>query len=220
MVFKRIVAVVIWLLVTLTSAFGFMASELRIAPGDFFCESIDCTGSELLGTRDLCRENGWLNYDTLSGCSVATNNLRQPGLGSIALPRTKGLGATSTTDELLRTGAIPGREGVILNQKTVNFSDLWKISDNAGVEFALTREGGNYILRSGAANRVPIPQGVRPIVHTHPLNAAGVNSVLPSSADIRVLNNLWNLNPNGARPVSQIITGPNSTTIFRATGLQ
>ena len=50
-----------------------MASELRIAPGDFFCETIDCTGSESFGTRDLCRENGWLNYDTLSGCSVATN---------------------------------------------------------------------------------------------------------------------------------------------------
>ena len=42
MVFKRIVAVLLWLLVTLTSAFGFMASELEIASGDFFYETIAC----------------------------------------------------------------------------------------------------------------------------------------------------------------------------------
>ena len=73
MVFKRIAAVLLWLLVTLTSAFGFMSSELRIAPSDFFCETLDCAEQNDLGTRDLCRENGWLNYDTLSGYCVAAN---------------------------------------------------------------------------------------------------------------------------------------------------
>jgi hypothetical protein len=73
MVFKRIATVFLWLLVTLTSAFGFMASELEIASSDFFYETIDCAESETPGTRNLCRENGWLNYDTTSGYCVATN---------------------------------------------------------------------------------------------------------------------------------------------------
>ena len=79
MVFKRIASVLLWLLVTLTSAFGFMASELEIAPSDFFCETIDYAESETAGTRNLCRENGWLNYDTTSGCCVAANKVtRKP----------------------------------------------------------------------------------------------------------------------------------------------
>ena len=56
------------------------------------------------------------------------------------LPRSPELGAISTTDELLRTGAIPGAEGVILNQPHVLFNDLWRLSERAGVEFVLTHE--------------------------------------------------------------------------------
>jgi len=75
MVFKRIAAVLLWLLVTLTSAFGFMSSELKIAPSDFFCGTLDHAEQNDIGTRDTCRENGWLNDDTLSGYCVAANKV-------------------------------------------------------------------------------------------------------------------------------------------------
>jgi hypothetical protein len=34
-----------------------------------------------------------------------------------------------------------------------------------------------------------------------------------------VLNDYWARNPSIQRPVSQVITGQNQTTIFRATGI-
>lgn len=145
--------------------------------------------------------------------------LEQRGLSKLALPRTSGLGPTSTTAELLQAGAIPGREGVVLTQRHVVFTDLWQLSNKSGVEFALTREEGQFVLRSGSPTSAPIPSGIRPIVHTHPPDADGLNSLLPSRADINVLNDYWARNPTIQRPVSQIITGPNQTTIFRATGL-
>ena len=79
MVFKRIVAVLLWLLVTLTSAFGFMASELEPASGDFFCGTLVPAGQNDLGTREQCRINGWLNYDTTSGYTVAENKIDDAG---------------------------------------------------------------------------------------------------------------------------------------------
>ena len=81
MVFKRIAAVLFWLLVTLTSAFGFMASDLEIAPSDFFYETLDPVEQNDLGTRDTCWENGWLSYDTTSGYCVATNKVRPQDYG-------------------------------------------------------------------------------------------------------------------------------------------
>jgi hypothetical protein len=146
-------------------------------------------------------------------------NLEQPGLTRLAMPRTPGLGPTATTAELLQSGAIPGREGIILTQRNVVFNDLWQLSDKSGVEFVLTRENGQFMLRSGSPTSAPIPVGFRPIVHTHPLDDHGFNSLLPSRADINVLNDYWARNPSIQRPVSQIITGPNQTTPFRATGL-
>ncbi|QPF74663.1 LysM peptidoglycan-binding domain-containing protein [Roseateles sp. DAIF2] len=145
--------------------------------------------------------------------------LEQRGLSKLALPRTLELGPTSTTSELLQTGAIPGRDGVVLTQRHVSFNDLWKLSDNSGVEFVLTREDGQFMLRSGSPTSAPIPGGVRPIVHTHPLDGDGLNSLHPSRADINVLNDYWARNPTTQRPVSQIITGPNQSTRFWATGL-
>ena len=148
----------------------------------------------------------------------ANESLEQTGISRLELPRSPELGAISTTDELLRTGAIPGAEGVILNQPRVLFNDLWRLSERAGVEFVLTHENGHYVLRSGSPTSTRIPRGVRPIVHTHPLDSNGVNSRLPSRADINLLNRYWMLHPDEPRPVSQIIIGPNETTIFRATG--
>lgn len=71
--FKRIAAVLLWLLVTLTSAFGFVSSELETASGDFFCGTLEDAGRNDSSSRFLCRINGWLNYDTLSECAVAAN---------------------------------------------------------------------------------------------------------------------------------------------------
>lgn len=144
--------------------------------------------------------------------------LKQVGMSRLALPRTEGLGPMSTTAELLRTGAIPGREGVILQQRTVPFSDIWKMSEKSGVEFVLTKESGGWMLRSGSSTSAPIPGGIRPILHTHPFDSDGVNSLLPSKADINVLNNYWARNPTIPRPVSQILTGQPEPTRFYATG--
>jgi len=146
-------------------------------------------------------------------------NVRQPGLNRIALERTKGLGSNSTTKELLSSGAIPGKQGVILDQKTVVFNDIWKMSEKSGVEFILTKENGIFILRSGSPTSAPIKSGVRPIIHTHPKDTNGVNSLLPSNADINILNAQWARNPNGPRPVSQILTGEKIPTRFYATGI-
>jgi hypothetical protein len=146
--------------------------------------------------------------------------LRQGGMSKLALPRTEGLGSTSTTAELLNSGAIPGREGVILQQRTVPYADIWKMSEKSGVEFLLTKENGNWMLRSGSPTSVPIPGGVRPTLHTHPLDADGLNSLLPSKADINVLNDYWARNPTAPRPVSQILTGQPEPTRFYATGLE
>ena len=147
--------------------------------------------------------------------------LRSGGLDRIPQPRSPGLGPTATTRQLIESGNIPGIEGVVLNQQVVKFDDIWKMSENTGLEFALTRENGNYVLRSGSQTSVPVPRGIRPIAHTHPVDPlTGETSLLPSRADMNTLNNVWNLNPSAPRPVSQIITGPGRTTVFRATGLE
>lgn len=91
---------------------------------------------------------------------------------------------------------------MVLGQRTVPFGDVWKLSENSGVEFLLSRENGKFVLRSGSATSVPIPGGVRPIAHTHPVDADGINSLLPSRADINVLNDYWARNPSLQRPVS------------------
>ena len=78
---KHITVILILMLVGLTSAFGFASSELKTAPGDFFYETLAPVEQNDLGTRNPCRENGWLNYDTLSGCCVAANKIPTPTSG-------------------------------------------------------------------------------------------------------------------------------------------
>jgi hypothetical protein len=144
--------------------------------------------------------------------------LRRPGdVYGIQLPRTPGLGAESTTAELLAAGSVPGREGVILNQKTVSFPDVWKISENLGVEVSLAREevGGvqRFVLRSGSPSEVPIAPEVRPIAHTHLPDVPGaVRPELPSTKDIRVLDRLFEgylrSDPSVRPPMSRVVWGP------------
>jgi len=52
------------------------------------------------------------------------------------------------------------------------------------------------------------------------LDEFGVNSLQPSLADIDVLNSAWSRNPNGLRPVSQILTGQDEPIRFWTTGLE
>lgn len=69
--FKRITAIFVLMLVSLTGVFGFVSSGQKNAPSDFFSGTLDCAGVDDPGTRNPCRENGWLSYDTLSGYCVS-----------------------------------------------------------------------------------------------------------------------------------------------------
>ncbi|MEM6469657.1 MAG: DUF6531 domain-containing protein [Planctomycetota bacterium] len=126
----------------------------------------------------------------------------------------------TTIDEILSSNIIPGKHGVVLDQGTVLFDDLWRLSLRDGTEFLLTRENGQKILRSGTRDSVTAPAGVRPIAHTHPPDAADFVDEMPSRADINALNLAWSTHPNRPRPVSQIIVGFGETISFRATGFQ
>lgn len=70
---KSLLAFLFVFVSTLFTASDAQAFALGNHVGGFFLGTLDCAESETSGTRDLCRENGWLNYDTLSGCAVATN---------------------------------------------------------------------------------------------------------------------------------------------------
>lgn len=43
----------------------------KTAPDDFFSETLEDAGENGPSAREQCRINGWLNYDTTSGCTVA-----------------------------------------------------------------------------------------------------------------------------------------------------
>jgi hypothetical protein len=156
---------------------------------------------------------------------VATRNLEMAGsINRVELARSANLAKTGTLDELLklpRGSSIPGREGIILTQKSVKFADIYKLSVKEGIEFSLTKENGKFVLRSGSPDSVAVPRGVRPIAHTHPPDDVLGVQKLPSRADINLLNYLWSQNPNGPRPFSFVIWGtePGQTTRFGATGL-
>ena len=72
-IIKSLFAFLVMLVATLLTASHAQAFALGNHAGGFFLGTLDCAGLNGLGTRNLSRENGWLNYDTLSGCSVATN---------------------------------------------------------------------------------------------------------------------------------------------------
>jgi hypothetical protein len=144
------------------------------------------------------------------------------GMGRIVVPRTPGLPESITLAELRKIRGVPGPQGVILNQKSVSFSDMWKLSEDTGLEYVLTKENGKFILRSGAPSTVRSPKYIRPIAHTHPTTPLGEFDSLPSDADIDALNRLWQRNPNGPRPTSTVIWGPEpgNTTQFGATSIE
>jgi hypothetical protein len=66
------------------------------------------------------------------------------------------------------------------------YDDIFYLSERTGVEFALTREKGKLVLRSGSYGHVRFPSAAELIAHTHP---GGVR--LPSATDLERLNRWW-----------------------------
>jgi hypothetical protein len=70
----RLVVILRFLFVLFGTLFACADSDalvLKLAPSDFFQSPLAHAPDYQPSTRDLCRENGWLNYDTLSGYLVA-----------------------------------------------------------------------------------------------------------------------------------------------------
>jgi hypothetical protein len=63
---------------------------------------------------------------------------------------------------------------------------MFYLSETTGVEFALTREEGQLVLRSGSYGHLRLPRAAELIAHTHP-----GGSRLPSATDLRRLNRWW-----------------------------
>jgi hypothetical protein len=148
------------------------------------------------------------------------------GMGSIEAPRTPGLGERASMSELVQQGAVPGSEGVILTDRVADpselYSGMFRLSQQNGVEYALTREDDELVLRSGAPDKVAIPKQAESLAHTHPFDPeTELPQTMPSRADVNVLNLRWNVNPDGPRPSSDIIWGSGSdqVTRYHASGL-
>jgi hypothetical protein len=134
---------------------------------------------------------------------------RSPDRGPEAR-RTRRLAERALMSELVKIGAIPARKGVVLTD-SVNldsarererlYDDMFYLSELAKVEFALTRERGQLVLRSGGYYHVWLPRTAELIAHTHP---RGIR--LPSRADIRRLTRWWQ-RVGGPFPTSDIIWG-------------
>jgi hypothetical protein len=134
---------------------------------------------------------------------------RSPDRGPEAR-RTRRLAERALMSELVKIGAIPARKGVVLTD-SVNldsarererlYDDMFYLSELAKVEFALTREKGQLVLRSGGYYHVWLPRTAELIAHTHP---RGIR--LPSRTDIRRLTRWWQ-RVGGPAPTSDIIWG-------------
>jgi hypothetical protein len=94
-IIKSLFAFIVMLVATLFTASHAQAFALGNHAGGFFLGTLDCTEVNKPSTRNLCRENGWLNYDTLSGCSVATNKVKTASPGDFT--RTHGLSGRASS---------------------------------------------------------------------------------------------------------------------------
>jgi hypothetical protein len=127
--------------------------------------------------------------------------------------------------EVLENGWIPGREGIVITDRSVLFSDMFKATKASGVEFGLTREtiGGQKVFKlySGGGDNVRLPSGpgIRNIGHTHPMGTP-----YPSTGPLSDMTNI-NLeflravqqNPLAPVPHRRVIwgEGPFDSTIYR-----
>jgi hypothetical protein len=125
------------------------------------------------------------------------------------------------------SGALPGAEGVIITDRTVNFGDVYNLGTQNGrtIEFALTSEtsadGGLLIVKklySGDQWSVGVPSDARLIGHVHPNDIPG--QMWPSTTDINSLNDQFfrqlQLDPAATPTPSRIFWGPGNAdnTVF------
>ena len=122
-IIKSLFAFLVMLVATLFTASHAQALALGNHAGGFFLGTLDCTEVNKPSTRNLCRENGWLNYDTLSGCSVATNKIAKT-------PNEAGEGMVKLfhhTDNA--GGAAINKSGVLEGSKTPGLWRPWRTGD-------------------------------------------------------------------------------------------
>lgn len=101
-----------------------------------------------------------------------------------------------TLTDLLAEGLVPGLQGVIVEQRSIVFSDIWTLSKMIGAEVSLTKDmvDGRPVFRVRSGTRFDAPitkprQGLlRILAHTHP---SGSDAKLPSARDIHLLNDLF-----------------------------
>ena len=146
----------------------------------------------------------------------ASSRFLQEGTGSGRLAPYHYLPASATLNDVMENAWIPGRQGITLTDSTIRFSDVYRLTENTGIEFGLTRElvGGRQVRRlySGGQNAVTLPtgSGIRSIGHTHPSAAR-----LPSSPDINSINRRFMnaLEADSLAPVphSRVIWGSGAT---------
>lgn len=143
----------------------------------------------------------------------------------ISPARSTELGEHSTTTAIIAGRLIPGQRGVILQQRAVAFSDLWRITALIGVEVSLTKDLhlGREIFRLRSGNRFESPITkpmyglLRIIARTHP---SGRSQRLPSMDDIKLLNQLFlhqlRTKADASLPHSRVIygSGHRDFTIF------
>ncbi|WP_447908334.1 RHS repeat-associated core domain-containing protein, partial [Serratia fonticola] len=132
---------------------------------------------------------------------------------------------SSSMDDLLATGKLPGNSGTIITDRSVSYSDLFKLSTNNSTGFPkevlLVRQEIDgkmrHVIYSGDAGRVRLPPGSRPVAHTHPTE--NIHQKWPSSGDMNTLNKYYDtqllLNPKHNAQPHAIIWGkkPGDTTI-------
>jgi len=183
MVFKRIAAVLLWLLVTLTGAFGFMASELETAPSDFFYETVDCAEQNDLGTRDTCWEYGWLSYDTTSGYCVATNKI----------PTRTNFNQYEAIFEAPITGTSRGAHRSSANRAFAN-----QLENSTDLQRAVNNEFGTDVLQhmnSGSGRNLLNPPGAQ---WHHPIDNPNVMQLLRTGEHTNpMLQPVLHPGPNG-----------------------
>jgi len=105
------------LLLTLAAFLGSLSASpeaeavgWKTAPDEIFCGTLEDAGENGPSAREQCRINGWLNYDTASGCTVAANTTK-----ALPAPKVRGNPNTATTYEKIvvdaKGNAIPLKQG-------------------------------------------------------------------------------------------------------------
>ncbi|EAM8905787.1 hypothetical protein CBJ65_21770, partial [Salmonella enterica subsp. enterica serovar Agama] len=134
--------------------------------------------------------------------------------------------ASSSMEDILTSGKLPGDNGIVITDKTVSYDDLFRLSTNnsSGMpkEVLLVRQEVDgemrYVIYSGEAGRVRVPGGSRPVAHTHPTE--NIYQMWPSPGDMTTINKYYfsqlKLNINHKPQPHTIIWGknPGDTTII------